>query len=178
MCLTCLKRGLSGILAVFPWKPEFRSVFQDRFHSPHVRFGSGMNCTRMWYLYVLTFTFLDFERQKMLTRFSLTALAWVSVELAGWCWFHIKGKSMGYTTIQLSIRPNDGRMVCQTVWRSDGRTDLTKLVFWLAVKLNEGLENQNWCRCKGERWNLMKFMFVRPSDRSDGRMVRPSDRIY
>ena len=42
-----------------------------------------MNATRMWYLYVLTFTFLDFERQKMLTRFSLTALAWVSVELAG-----------------------------------------------------------------------------------------------
>ena len=165
-------------IGCFPVETWISLDFSSRRLVPHVRFGSGMNCTRMWYLYVLTFTFLDFERQKMLTRFSPTALAWVSVELAGWCWYHIKGKSMGYTTIQLSIRPNDGRMVCQTVWRSDGRTELNKLVFWLAVKLNEGLETQNWCRCKGERWNLMKFMFVRPSDRSDGRMVRPSDRIY
>ena len=140
MCLTCLKRGLSGKLAVFSWKPEFRRRMCTIFLVPHVRFGSGMNCTRMWYLYVLSLSILDFGRQKMLTRFSLTALAWVSVELAGCSWYHIKGKSMGYTTVQLSIGLNDSLMVCQTGLMVGWSDQIFKNCILTIVQTNEEVE--------------------------------------
>ena len=107
---------------------------------PHVRFGSGMNCTRMWYLYVLSLFHSDFGRQKMLTRFSLTALAWVSVELAGCSWYHIKGKSMGYTTIQLAIGLNDGLMVCQTGLMVGWSDQIFKNCILTIVQTNEEVE--------------------------------------